>query len=104
MYKYKAVIELDDEKLRADHYNVEDAYRIVKKMFADKGIEDISEGEHLVFVTDTGKGWSGISANFVTLWQDWARPYLKLMEFYDFKKGKVVNIIDSFENVKKRFG
>ncbi len=85
-YKYKAVIEFDDEKLRADHYDVEDAYRIVKKMFAEKEIKDISEGKHLVFVTDTGKGWSGMSACFVVLWQGWARPYLKVMDYYDMKK------------------
>ncbi len=101
MYKYKAVIELDNEKLRADHYSVEDAYRKVKKMFTDRGIKDISEGKHLVFATETSEGWSMINAVFYFLWENWPRPYLKVMEFHDVGSRTVENIIASYEYAEK---
>ncbi len=102
MYKYKAVIELDDEKIHAAHIDVEDTYRIVKKAFTDRGIDDISEGKQLVFAIKTSEDWGMINAVFYLLWKSWARPYLKIMELYDLSNRTVDNIIASFEYADKR--
>ena len=104
MYKYKAVLELDDEKIHADGYDVEDAYRKVKEVFADEGVDDISEGKHLAFATKTSKNWSVMTTGFYLLWKSWARPYLKIMKMYNLNNGTVENVITGFECAEKRLG
>ena len=44
-YIYKVVVELDDSViLSLGRHDLEDTYRVVKQMFTEKGLHDVSEG------------------------------------------------------------
>ncbi|MGN0618651.1 MAG: hypothetical protein ACI4J7_06485, partial [Ruminiclostridium sp.] len=82
-YKYKVVVELDDSViLSLGRHDLEDTYRVVKLMFTEEGLHDVSERKRLIFISRPGEkdAFGAIGAVTNTLYRCWAKPYLNRAE------------------------
>lgn len=105
--EYKLVIELDDEKLDKDNYDVADTYRIVREVFdKNKDLYPVQNDDGLIiYISYDGAkhGNSGIGGGGVRLFRSWLRPYIKRMEWYDYNDGSIENMLEIFEEYEKKY-
>ncbi len=96
--EFKLVIELDDEKLDRDNWEIEDTYRIVRGIFdknADLHPVDNDDGE-IIYISYYGakNGYSGIGGGGIRLYDSWLRPYIKRMEWHNLIDGTMEDCLD----------
>ncbi|MGN0587544.1 MAG: hypothetical protein ACI4JF_09685, partial [Oscillospiraceae bacterium] len=106
-YKYKVMVELDDSIiLNAGRHDLDDTYRIVRKMFTDKGLHDVSEGKKLIFISkpEDKDAYGIIGAVTNTLYRNWVKPYLKVMEWHNADKGSVEDLLKTFKACEEKYG
>lgn len=106
-YKYKVVVELDDNViLNAERHDLDDTYRIVRKMFTDKGLHDVSEGRKLIFISkaEDKDAYGAIGAVTNTLYRSWVKPYLKVMEWHDADKDDKEDLLKTFRACEEKYG
>ena len=100
--EFKLIIELDDEKLDRDNYDVEDAYRIVREVFEKNSELERVEDEQgrLVYVSYHGdeKAYGIIGFGGVRLYDSWLRPYIKSIEWHNLDEGTVENIVEELKD------
>lgn len=104
---YKVVVELDDNIiLSAGRHDLDDTYRIVRKMFTDKGLHDVSEGKRLIFISKAGDkdAFGSIGAVTNILYRSWVKPYLKVMEWHDSGDGSVEDLLKTFRACEIKYG
>lgn len=101
--EFKIIIELDDEKLDKDNYDVADTYRIVRKVFDEN--EDLhpvpNDDGLIIYMSYYGAkdGYSGIGGGGMRLYDSWVRPYIKRMEWHNVMKNSVEDML-SISNEK----
>lgn len=106
-YIYKVVVELDDNIiLNAGRHDLEDAYRIVRKMFTDEGLHDVSEGKQLVFIStpEDKDAYGAIGAVTINLYTSWVKPYLKVMEWHDADKDDKEDLLETYKTCEAKYG
>ena len=106
-YKYKVVVELDDSViLSLGRHDLEDTYRVVKLMFTEKGLHDVSEGKRLIFISRPGEkdAFGAIGAVTNTLYRCWAKPYLKAMEWHDADDNSIEDLLKTYRECEKKYG
>lgn len=106
-YIYKVVVELDDNIiLNEGEYDLEDTYRIVRKMFTDKGLHDVSEGKQLIFIStpENKDAYGAIGAVTNTLYRSWVKPYLKVMEWHNASKCSKEDLLKTFRACEAKYG
>ena len=85
-YYYKVEIEIDEEKVIADHkYSLEKMYNAIIKLFARFGVPDFTKNENtLIFYDNISDDPYRTSFPCVDLAKkEWAKPYLKKLYCYD---------------------
>lgn len=110
-FLYKVEIELDDEKILADDkYYVEDIYAMIRKWFADEGIHEVENDNHmLVFASnkDDDKEFARFGLVETELMDSkWFRPYVKKFMWYNRLRGKDYkeNILAEDKRYHKKYG
>lgn len=106
-YRYKVVVELDDSIiLNAGRHDLDDTYRIVRKMFTDKGLQDVSEGKKLIFISKPADkdAHGAIGAVTNSLYRSWVKPYLKVMEWHNADKESVEDLLKTFKECEEKYG
>lgn len=106
-YIYKVVLELDDNIiLNAGRHDLDDTYRIVRKMFTDEGLHDVSEGKQLVFIStpEDKDAYGAIGAVTNILYRSWVKPYLKVMEWHDANKCNKEDLLKTFRACEMIYG
>lgn len=106
-YKYKVVVELDDNViLNAERHDLDDTYRIVRKMFTDEGLHDVSEGRKLIFISkpEDKDAYGAIGAVTNILYRSWVKPYLKVMEWHDAYNDDKEDLLKTFRACEAKYG
>lgn len=108
-YAFKVEIALDDEKILADQvYDLDDMYKIIREMFTQKDMHDVSEGNgQLTFISKKGEKdvFSTCGLNVTELYQsEWAVPYLKKMLWYNGSNGVVDDVLYECRNYEREYG
>lgn len=108
-YAFKVEIALDDEKILADQvYDLNDMYKTIRKMFTEKGMHDISDGNgRLIFISKKGEkdAFCTCGLNVNRLYDSkWASPYLKELLWYNGSKDTVENILVTRAEYDRKYG
>ena len=98
-YYYKVEIEIDEEKVIADHkYSLEKMYSAIRNIFIKDGLREIQNGKTLTFIGDnTDEHCVATNWNAVALYKkQWCKPYVKTLRWYDNTDNE-----EYFEDIKE---